>query len=138
VLLSKGAKGSPEDRQALYHSRVFFIDGSASNIFKRGITVVKHIVFWKLKKSALGRSKAENAQLIKEKLEALNGRIPGLLSLEVGLDFSQTKSSADVAAYCTFANREDLGNYLVHPEHEAVVPFIVKVSGELRVADYEV
>jgi hypothetical protein len=99
--------------------------------------MVKHIVFWKLKKSALGRSREENAKLIKEKLEALNGRIPGLLSLEVGFDFSKTKISADVVAYCTFANREDLDNYLNHPDHSAVVPFLVKVNSELRVADYE-
>jgi hypothetical protein len=100
--------------------------------------VVKHIVLWKLRKSALGKSKAENAKLIKEKLEALNGKIPGLLSLEVGFDFSKTRSSADIAAYCTFANREDLDNYQIHPEHKAVMPFIVKVAGELRVADYEI
>ena len=100
--------------------------------------MVKHIVFWKLKKKALSRSKADNAQLIKEKLEALNGRIPGLLSLEVGFDFSKTGSSADVALNCTFANREDLDNYLAYPEHMAVVPFIVKTVKEMRVADYEI
>lgn len=100
--------------------------------------MIKHIVFWKLKKSALGGSREENAKLIKEKLEALNGRIPGLLSLEVGIDFSKTKISADVVAYCTFANREHLDNYLNHPDHTAVVPFIVKVNSEFRVADYEI
>jgi hypothetical protein len=100
--------------------------------------VVKHIVFWKLKKKAIGKSRDENAKLIKEKLEALNGKIPGLLSLEVGFDFSKERTSVDVAAYCTFANREDLGNYLGHPEHEAVVPFLVKAASELRVADYEI
>ena len=102
------------------------------------MTVVKHIVFWTLKKKALGKSKAENARLIKEKLEALNGRIPGLLSLEVGFDFSKTGKSADIALNCTFANREDLGNYLVHPEHEAVVPYIMKTVKKFRMADYEV
>jgi hypothetical protein len=111
---------------------------SAHTILFRGITVVKHIVFWRLKKKALGKTREENAKLIKDKLEALNGRIPGLLSLEVGFDFSKTKTSVDVAAYCTFANREDLGNYLAHPDHEAVVPFLVKVASELRVADYEI
>lgn len=100
--------------------------------------MVKHVVFWKLKKSAQGKSKAENAQLMKDKLEALVGKIPGLLALEVGVDFSQSGSSADIALYSTFANREDLGNYLRHPEHEAVVPFIVKVVAERQVADYEI
>ena len=100
--------------------------------------MVKHIVFWKLRKKALGKSREENAQMIKEKLEALNGRIPGLLSLEIGIDFSKTSSSADVALSCTFASREDLDKYMVHPEHRAVVPFIMKAAKELRVADYEI
>ena len=100
--------------------------------------MIKHLVLWKLKKKALGHSKAENAQLIKEKLEALGGRIPGLISLEVGIDFSQSRESADVAAFCTFANRQDLDNYYAHPEHEAVVPFLARVAAELRYADYEI
>ena len=100
--------------------------------------MVKHLVFWKLKNKALGKSKEENARLIKEKLEALNGRIPGLLSLEIGIDFSKTRSSVDIALTSTFANREDLENYLVHPEHRAVVPFIMKTAKEFRVADYEI
>jgi hypothetical protein len=99
--------------------------------------MVKHIVFWKLKDKALGKSKTENARLIKEKLEALNGRIPGLLSLEVGFDFSQTHDSADIALCSTFANREDLDAYMEHPEHTAIIPFIVKTTKELRVADYQ-
>jgi hypothetical protein len=101
--------------------------------------MVKHVVFWKLKKKALGKSKAENAQILKEKLESLNGRIPGLQTLEVGFDFSHLKkSSADVVLFSTFANRKDLDNYMEHPEHAAIVPFIVKVTCELRVADYEI
>lgn len=99
--------------------------------------MVKHIVFWKLRKSALGKSKAENATLIKEKLEALNGRIPGLLSLEVGIDFSKTRNSADIAAYCTFANRDDIDKYQTHPEHMAVIPLIMKTASEFRMVDYE-
>lgn len=100
--------------------------------------MVKHIVFWKLKKKALGKTATENAQLIKEKLEALNGKIPSLLSLEVGFDFSKTRESVDIVAYCTFATRNDVDSYLAHPAHEAVVPFLVKVTSELRYADYEV
>jgi len=39
--------------------------------------VVKHIVLWRLKPEAHGRAAAENARAIKQKLEALRGRIPG-------------------------------------------------------------
>ena len=46
--------------------------------------MIKHLVFWKLKSEALGKTKQENAVLIKEKLEALDGKISGLISIEVG------------------------------------------------------
>jgi hypothetical protein len=100
--------------------------------------MIKHIVFWKLKENALGMSKAENAKLMKEKLEALRGRIPELHSLEVGFDLSQTDGSADVVLYSEFATRQDLNAYQVHPEHKAIASFVMEVVKERRMADYEV
>ena len=60
--------------------------------------MVTHIVAWRLKDSALGNNKTENARLMRAKLEALPGQIPGLLHLEVGFDFSATENSADCRA----------------------------------------
>ena len=40
--------------------------------------MVRHIVFWKLKENAEGNDKLKNAEIIKEKLEALNGKITEL------------------------------------------------------------
>ncbi len=100
--------------------------------------MVKHIVMWKLKESAHGNSKEVNAMMIKEKLEALNGRIGGLIRLEVGIDFSRTDSSFDVVLYSEFATSRDLDNYQGHPEHKAVMPFIMEARSDRRVVDYEV
>jgi len=100
--------------------------------------MVKHIVFWKLKESANGNTKAENALLIKEKLEALNGRIKGVLKIEVGIDFSKTESSSDLVLYSEFSSRKDLDNYQGHPEHKALLPFITEARSERIVVDYEV
>ena len=47
--------------------------------------MIKHIVVWRLREAAHGNDRATNARLIREKLEALRGQIPGLLKLEVGL-----------------------------------------------------
>ena len=47
--------------------------------------MVKHIVLWRLKDNAHGNDLQTNAYLIKEKLEGLRGRIPGLLTIEVGI-----------------------------------------------------
>jgi len=99
--------------------------------------MVKHIVFWKLKESAHGNSRADNARLIKEKLEALRGVIPGLLRIEVGLDFSRSEQSADLALYSEFATRADLDAYQVHPAHKALLPFIGEARSERQLVDYE-
>ena len=56
--------------------------------------MVRHIVLWRLKESANGRGKAENAAEIKRLLEDLNGKISGLLKLEVGYDFSRGAESS--------------------------------------------
>ena len=100
--------------------------------------MVKHLVLWKLKPEAHGRSAAENARAIKEKLEALRGRIPGLLRLEVGLDFSRTDNSSDVALYSEIESRAALDAYQAHPDHKAVMPFILEARCERRLCDYEV
>jgi len=99
--------------------------------------MIKHIVFWKLKDEANGNDKAANAKLIKEKLEALNGQIPGLIRLEVGIDFSNTEMSADVVLYSEFPSIEDLKIYDEHPKHVAVKSFIREINCLRQVVDYE-
>ena len=98
--------------------------------------MVKHIVMWKLKEQANGNTKTKNAKLIKERLESLNGKIPGLLKLEVGIDFSATEESFDVVLYSEFSSDAELKNYQKHPEHKAVMPFIGEVRQKRAVVDY--
>lgn len=100
--------------------------------------MIKHIVMWRLKASAHGNDKAVNASLIKQRLEALNGNIPGLLKLEVGIDYVGADDSADVVLYSEFESREALANYQSHPAHKAVAPFVGEARMERRVVDYEV
>jgi len=99
--------------------------------------VIKHIVMWRLLAEAQGNSKSANAELMKEKLEALEGRIPGLLKIEVGLDVGGTEASADVVLYSELADQEALAAYQSHPEHEAVKAFIGEVQSERWVVDYQ-
>ena len=97
----------------------------------------KHIVCFKLKDSAEGASKAENAKQIKTRLEALQGRIPGLQKLEVGINVVQDAAAYDIALYSEFASREDAEKYQSHPEHQAVAQFIGRVREARVVVDYE-
>jgi hypothetical protein len=99
--------------------------------------MVKHIVMWRLKDSAHGNDKLTNARLIKEKLEALRGQIPGMLRIEVGLDWSATDQSADLVLYSEFESRQALDGYQAHPLHKAVMPFIGEARTERVLVDYD-
>lgn len=99
--------------------------------------MVKHIVFWKLKEEAHGNTKEVNARLFKEKLEALNGKIEGLLKLEVGIDFLGN-GNYDVALYSEVESKEALEAYQSHPLHQAVLPFIREAVADRTAVDYEV
>jgi quinol monooxygenase YgiN len=99
--------------------------------------MIKHIVMWKLKDSAHGNDRATNARLTKEKLESLRGQIPGMLRIEVGLDFSATPNSADLVLYSEFTSREALAGYQAHPLHQAIVPFVAEATTERRLVDYD-
>lgn len=100
--------------------------------------MIKHIVTWKLKEHANGQDKAANAKQIQDKLHQLRGKIPGLLKIEVGIDFSKTDASFDVLLYSEFESREALAGYQAHPDHKAVIPFINDVRLERVLVDYEV
>ena len=54
--------------------------------------MLKHIVMWKLKEFAEGKTKAENALIMKENLERLVGIVPEIISLQVGINDSVSKS----------------------------------------------
>ncbi len=100
--------------------------------------MIKHIVIWKLKDAAHDSDRAANARAIKERLESLRGRIPGLRQIEVGIDFSATASSGDVVLYSEFDSRAALDAYQSHPLHQAIVPFVAQAASERRMVDYEV
>ena len=100
--------------------------------------MIKHLVFWRLKDHAHGNDRATNARLIKQKLEGLRGRIPGLLLIEVGIDFVAGDASSHLALVSEFASKEALAGYQVHPEHKAIVAFVAEAAAERRMVDYEV
>jgi hypothetical protein len=99
--------------------------------------MVKHIVLWRLHEEADGRTRDENAALAKEQLEGLNGRIPGLLHLEVGRDFLGSPASYDLVLYAELESREALDVYQHHPEHVAVKHLMAAITDERAVVDYE-
>ena len=90
--------------------------------------MIKHIVIWKLKEQAEGCSASENAQKMKQLLDALVSKVPGIVSLEVGVKGADSPANNDdIILVSEFKTWADLDIYANHPEHLKVVEFVKKV-----------
>ena len=94
--------------------------------------MIKHIVFWTVKHRENEQTRAETSRAIKREIDGMRGKIPGLIRIEGGIDFSGTADSCDVVLYAELESREALAGYQVHAAHEAFKAFI----GDRRVARY--
>lgn len=81
--------------------------------------MVKHVILWTLKDSLSEAEKAEVKKGIKEGLEGLAGKIPGLVEIKVNTE-GLASSNADLMLDSTFEDEASLKGYAVHPEHVAV------------------
>lgn len=101
--------------------------------------MIKHIVIWKLKNKTIPLEKCKDALAIKDALEDLAGKIPGLLNVEVGFDCRGKETSGDIVLYAEFASQEALENYQSHPEHVRVGKDIVRpATCDRMMIDYQV
>lgn len=81
--------------------------------------MVKHIILWTLKDTLSDEEKIAVKKGIKEGLEGLKGKIPGLLEIHVETE-GLASSNADLMLDSSFEDEASLKGYAVHPEHVAV------------------
>ncbi len=100
--------------------------------------MVKHIILWNLKDEYSQEQKALIKAEIKEAIEALQGRVPGLLDIKVQIDHLAS-SNADLMLDSTFESEEALKGYAVHPDHVKVADENVRPYTKSRSClDFEV
>lgn len=99
--------------------------------------MIKHIVMWKLKETAEGKTKEENAVYIKNILEALKDEIEEIIRIEVGINYLEEEGAYDLVLYSEFTSKEDVEIYQNHPEHLKVAEYVGKVRETRVVVDYE-
>lgn len=100
--------------------------------------MVKHVILWKLKDEFSENEKAKIKQGIKDGLEGLSGKIPGLVEIKVNTNGLAT-STADVMLDSTFESADALKGYSVHPAHVAVANTFVRPYTAVRSClDYEI
>ncbi len=94
--------------------------------------MIKHIVCFKLKDNS-----AENCEKTKEILLSMEGKVPMLRGIEVGVDFLHSDRSYDIILQVTLDSPEALEEYQNDPYHCGVVKKHMHAVREASVAvDY--
>lgn len=87
--------------------------------------MVRHVILWQLKEEYNDEEKREIKAGIKEGLEGLVGKVPGLVEVHVYTE-GLASSNADLMLDAVLENEEALKGYAVHPEHVAIANFKVR------------
>lgn len=98
--------------------------------------MVRHLILWRLKESLTAEEKKKVLIDMKEQLEGLVGKVPGLVSLKIVINEMES-SNADVMLDSVLESEEALRGYQGHPEHVAVANNYVRPFTEVRMCmDY--
>ena len=96
--------------------------------------MVKHVILWKLKDEVADKDAVKAG--IKEGLEGLKGKIPGLVDVMVRIE-GLASSNADAMLDTTFESEAALIGYRSHPAHVAVANAKVRPYTQARLClDY--
>lgn len=100
--------------------------------------MVKHIILWNLKDEFSDAEKKKIKEEAKANLEALVGKVPGLIDLKLQIEYLET-SSADMMLDSTLESREALKSYAVHPDHvDAANKFVRPFTASRSCMDFEI
>ena len=100
--------------------------------------MIKHIIMWKLHDFAEGKSKAENAKIMRERLFLLPEKIARMKNLEVGINICQSPDAYDIVACSEFDTIDDLQFYQKHAAHQDFITSISGIREKKKVVDYEI
>ncbi len=99
--------------------------------------MLTHVVWWTLKPEAQGRSAAQNAALLKERLDALRGNIPSLKDLSVGVEvLGSSTEEVGLVLVSRHDDAEGLAAYVSHPEHQAVGAVLKELVATRKAIDF--
>lgn len=93
--------------------------------------MVRHVIVWTLKDEISGQEKETVKAGIKDGLEGLMGKIPGLVEIKVYTD-KLPSSSGDAMLDSLFENEEALKNYSSNPAHVEVATTKVRPFVKVR------
>lgn len=97
--------------------------------------MIKHIVMWNIRGDT-AQEKARGIDRLQRSFASLQGQIPGLIHLEIGVDHSRIDYACDVVLYSEFESQAALDAYTTHPEHLRVKNELLDVRTARHQVDY--
>lgn len=100
--------------------------------------MVKHVIIWNLKAEFSDEEKLIIKQNAKQNLEALVGKIDGLVDLKIQTEFLST-STGEMMLDSTFVDFDALRVYATHPLHqEAANRYVRPFTASRSCVDFEI
>ena len=93
--------------------------------------MVKHVIIWTLKAEYTDAEKAQIKKGIKEGLEGLKDKVPGIVEIKVHTEGLQS-SNTDLILDSTFTDEAALAGYSVHSAHMEVATTKVRPYTAVR------
>ncbi len=87
--------------------------------------MIKHMILWKIDEKFSFDEKKRIAENAKRELEALKGKIPGLVDIKLQIE-KLPSSNADMMLDSTLESEVSLKNYQTHPDHVAAANAFVR------------
>ena len=95
--------------------------------------MITHIVLFKL-----SDPKPETIAVTRDLLRSMDGKVPQLRHLEVGVDIVRSERSHDIALVTRFDSLDELRSYQVDPYHAGtILPHMRSVCAAIVAVDYE-
>ena len=99
--------------------------------------MLRHITMWNFSDDITPEQKKEYAKKIKADLEALNGKIEGMISLKFEIE-PVLKSDRDVILDTLFTDAQALERYMTFPDHVKVSEMVKPIRKDRASIDFYV
>jgi antibiotic biosynthesis monooxygenase (ABM) superfamily enzyme len=94
--------------------------------------MIDHLVFLAAKDDA----SPEDIEELMSSMRGLKDTVPGVVDLSIGENFSPRSGGYTHGLFVRFETADDLQGYLEHPDHQAVVEKLDRLTSRI-VVDYE-
>jgi antibiotic biosynthesis monooxygenase (ABM) superfamily enzyme len=94
--------------------------------------MIDHLVFLAAKDDA----SPEDIEELMSSMRGLKDTVPGVVDLSIGENFSPRSGGYTHGLFVRFETADDLQGYLEHPDHQAIVEKLDRLTSRI-VVDYE-